>query len=231
MASYSGGAFLGSVILSAKGNTGGSRSVFVKLQGNKNDLVFPPFGGVIKNPFKGNGKLFAGDLVEYRTNDEGVKPEIYVLKTYEVSETSSSATVKIVGGGFRHVPCVGDVLMKAPAAIGGSGTAATVTNVAYASGVYTLTLSGAIGSLAQGDVLVEAEAAGESKMLVANINAMLPCDYDLYFGNAVKAGEVEVQGYLVAPVLHGTAFASKMSPIPACAKAFNKSKVNGWFEI
>ena len=58
------GVFLGRTLVQQHGEIGGARSVFVKLQGNKNELVFPTFGGQIKNPFKGQAKLYAGDLCE-----------------------------------------------------------------------------------------------------------------------------------------------------------------------
>lgn len=231
MANYAGGVFLGSVLLSAKGQIGGSRSVFVKLQGNKNDLVFPPYGGVLKNPFRGKAKIYAGDLFEYRTNDDGVKPELYLLKTFKVNKGTSTASVEVVSDGFLHIPFVGDVLMKAPDTLGGAGTAATVTAVVKGNGIYTITLSGAIGTLEQGDVLVEGVAAGSTTMLVKNINAMAACDYDTFYEPALSDEDAENARYLLTPVLHGTAFKSKMSPLPACADAVNKSRVNGWFEI
>lgn len=229
-----GGIFLGSVMLRNVSEIGGNRGVFVKLQGNKNDLVFPPFGGVLKNPFKGSAKIFAGDLVEYRTNSDGLKPELYLLKTYEVAASvdSTGTSVEIVQDGFRHIPFVGDILMKAPSTIGGTGTAVTVTAVAKGSGKYTLTLSATLGALSEGDILVEAAEAGSGKaMLVQNVNAFAPCDYEMLYDPALDDSDIDNARYMFAPVLHGTAFISKMSPVPACVAAKNKSLVNGWFEL
>ena len=45
------GAFRGTTLIHKEGTIGGARSVFVKLKGIKNDLVYPTFGGDIKNPF------------------------------------------------------------------------------------------------------------------------------------------------------------------------------------
>ena len=84
------GVFLGRTLVQQHGEIGGARSVFVKLQGNKNELVFPTFGGQIKNPFKGQAKLYAGDLCEYRTDENGVKPQIFILKTFEVKSADRS---------------------------------------------------------------------------------------------------------------------------------------------
>ena len=61
-----GGVFAGTTLIQAHGDIGGARYVFVKLQGrSKDSMVFPTVGGVITNPFKGNAKIFAGDLLEY----------------------------------------------------------------------------------------------------------------------------------------------------------------------
>ena len=69
------GYFRGRKTIQRSATVGGARSVFVKLQGNKNELVYPTFGGYIKNPFKGAAKIFAGDLMEYRTDENGLKIE------------------------------------------------------------------------------------------------------------------------------------------------------------
>ena len=81
---YQVGAFRGRKTIQSKGEIGGARSVFVKLQGNKNELVYPTFGGFIQNPFKGAAKMFAGDLMYYETDAHGAKPKIWLLKTYKV---------------------------------------------------------------------------------------------------------------------------------------------------
>ena len=53
----------GRALVQARGSIGGHRYVFVKLQmSGKDALVFPTTGCVIKNPFKGNARAFAGTL-------------------------------------------------------------------------------------------------------------------------------------------------------------------------
>ena len=52
------GFFRGTTLMQTSGNIGGARSVFVKLKGIKNDLVYPTFGGMLMNPPKGNGFKF-----------------------------------------------------------------------------------------------------------------------------------------------------------------------------
>lgn len=232
-----GGVFAGTTLLQESGVLGGARSVFVKLQGVKNDLVFPTFGGQLKNPFKGKAKIFAGDLFEFRTDSKGEKPEVYLLKTYEVAKETSDTTVLIVRDGFRHIPFVGDVLMKAPAAFATQGAAYTVTavekTVDTGVDVWKLTLSGALGSLTKGDILVEAisEHATEGEMVVKNPNTVAPCDYDCFYGTATGDSSFDGARYYLTPALHGTMYIHKMSPMPKVVLDTNKSKINGWFEI
>lgn len=232
------GYFAGRTLVQQHGSIGGARSVFVKLQGNKNELVFPTFGGQVKNPFKGRAKLYAGDLVEYRTNDDGVKPEIFILKTYEVKEkTTNSKTVKLVRDGYKHIPFVGDIIGIAPDTLGGTMTGVTVTGVTATTDTWTLTLSAVI-SANVGDVLVEATKEGEeATMVVANINAVCSCDYDFLYEPVAATNLTEENAdyenarYFFTPCLGGLMYTKKMSPMPACVKALNTSKVNGWFKV
>lgn len=228
------GVNLSNVLVQQTGAIGGGRFVFVKLQGVKNDLVFPPIGGKLKNPFKGVAKAYAGDLVEYRTDENGENPEILLLKTFEVAATvaAEATSLTVVANGYRHIPFVGDVLMKAPTTATGTGTAVTVSSVQKGDGVYTLGLSGAIGALSKGDILVEAVEAGTGKKaLVPNPNAFLPCDYDFAYAPQVDENDFYGARYLIAPALHGTAYITRMSPVPAFALKLNKSNVNGWFAL
>ena len=225
------GVFRGRKLIQKRGEVGGAKSVFVKLQGIKNELVYPTFGGFIKNPFKGAAKLFAGDLCEYRTNDEGVKPEVYILKTYLV-ESVSGTTVNIVKDGYKHVPFVGDKFGVAPSELGDAMTAVTVLAVATAKvdgvDVWAVTTDSAL-SATKGDVLVEADAEG--KMMVKAINAVVDCDLDML--DAPSTGDDDFDGarYAYTPALGGIMYTKKMSPMPACVLAANQAKVNGWFQI
>lgn len=226
---YQIGAFRGRKLIQRNGEVGGSRNVFVKLQGVKNELVYPTFGGAIKNPFKGAAKLYAGDLCEYRTNDKGVKPEIYILKTYLV-ESASGTTVNIVKDGYKHIPFVGDKIGVAPNTIGGAITS-PVTVTAVATGkvgdvdVWVLTVSGEV-TYAKGNILVE--AGSDNKMVVKAINAVFDCDLDM-----LDAGgdAFEDARYHITPALGGLMYTHKMSPLPECVKKLNQSKINGWFQI
>lgn len=228
---YQIGVFRGRKLIQRRGEVGGAKSVFVKLQGIKNELVYPTFGGFIKNPFKGAAKLFAGDLCEYRTNEDGVKPEVYILKTYLV-ESVSGSTVNIVKDGYKHIPFVGDKLGVAPEEIGGAVTAVTVTAVKTAKvgsvDVWALTVDGTL-TAEKGDVLVEADAEGN--MAVKAINGVIDCDLDMLDAPATGDEDFDGARYAYTPALGGIMYTKKMSPMPDCVLALNQAKVNGWFQI
>lgn len=228
---YQIGVFRGRKLIQRRGEVGGAKSVFVKLQGIKNELVYPTFGGFIKNPFKGAAKLFAGDLCEYRTNEDGVKPEVYILKTYLV-ESVSGSTVNIVKDGYKHIPFVGDKLGVAPEEIGGEVSAVTVTSVTTAKvgsvDVWALTVSGTL-TASKGDVLVEADEDG--KMMVKDINGVVDCDLDMLDAPATGDEDFDGARYAYTPALGGIMYTKKMSPMPDCVLALNQAKVNGWFQI
>lgn len=225
------GAFRGRKLIQRRGEVGGAKSVFVKLQGIKNELVYPTIGGQIKNPFKGAAKLFAGDLCEYRTNDKGVKPEIYILKTYLV-ESVEGSVVNIVRDGYKHIPFVGDSLGVAPEEIGGAVSAVTVTSVAKAKvgdvNVWALTVDGTL-SASKGDVLVEADSEGS--MFVKRINGVIDADCDMLDAPATGDEDFDGARYHYTPALGGIMYTHKMSPMPACVLKLNISPINGWFQV
>lgn len=236
-----GSVFLGRTTVQMRGEIGGTRSVFVPYQGIKNDLIFPTTGGIVKNPFKTSGKMYAGDLVEFRFNGNGVankyeQAEVILMKTFEVQANISGTTLFIVRDGFRHKPEVGNVIMKAPDTLTGTGLAVTVNAVEATKNknvnVWKLTLSDTIAGVVKGDIMVEAAEAGADKgMLVQNPNAMLPCDYDFKYPPAVSADDYDNARYYMTPALHGTAFEILMSPLPKAVKAINKSRIEGYFQI
>lgn len=220
------GYFRGRKTIQRSATVGGARSVFVKLQGNKNELVYPTFGGYIKNPFKGPAKLFAGDLMEYRTDENGLNPEIYILKTYLVHSVEGNV-VNIVNDGYKHIPFVGDKLALTNA----EGTAVetiTVTSVAKGSGVWNCTVSG-LNMIEAGSVLVEVGEDGNS--YPKNINAVAPTDLDMFDAPATGDEDFDGARYSYTPALGGIMYTNKMSPVPEFAKKFNKSNINGWFQI
>lgn len=221
------GVLFGRTLIQQRGELGGARAVFVKLQGVKNELVFPTFGGQLKNPFKGVAKIYAGDLFEFRTDEKGVNPELYILKTYKVKSVSGS-TVTLYKDGFKHIPFVGDKLGVAPDEIGGEMTVATVTAVKTEANTWVLTVSGTI-SASDGDILVEADDSGN--MLVKDINAVAPCDYDFVYNPAADEDDYEGARYHIAPALGGLMYIHKMSPLPECVLALNKCNINGWFKV
>ena len=231
-----GGVSRAGLLIQADGKIGGHRSVFVGLTGTKNGLVYPPIGGIIVNPFKGKAKAFAGDLCEYK-----IDGTVKILKTYQVGVAAGSTdtSVKIARDGYKHIPFVGDVLMKAPATITGTGTAVTVTAVSATTDngndVWVLTLSSTLGALAVGDILVEAAEAGSGKkMMVQNPNAFFDADNDFFFDPNADGDEYHKARYTYTPALANEdtkLVIAKMSPAPACVLALNKSLVEGWFNL
>jgi hypothetical protein len=224
------GVFRGRKTIQRRGTIGGARSVFVKLQGNKNELVYPTFGGYIKNPFKGAAKMFAGDLIEYRTDENGENPEIYILKTYLV-ESVSGTTVNIVKDAYKHIPFVGDKIGVAPDEIGGEMTAVTINSIKVSKvgdvDVWACTCSATL-SAKKGDVLVEADA---TNMLVENINAVAPTDLDMLDAPATGDEDFDGARYSYTPALGGIMYINRMSPMPKCVLDLNKSNINGWYQV
>jgi hypothetical protein len=226
------GVNLGSVLAQAHGEIGGSKHVFVKLQGSgKNGLVFPTSGGHLVNPFKGVAKGYAGDLVEYSTDGK-----CKILKVYEVAvNAEADATViSLVRDGYHHKPFVGDVIMIAPDTASGTGVAATITKVERGTGVWNITISAAIGAAQKGAVLVEGVEAGNAvSPVVTNPNAFLACDYDFAFYNDDAEDDFDKAKYLIAPCLanEDTKLIESQVTIPPYVKTMNRSRVVGWFNL
>lgn len=229
----------GRALVQARGSIGGHRYVFVKFQmSGKDALVFPTTGCVIKNPFKGNARAFAGTLFEYNPDGTG-----HILKSYAVAKATAEETdtdIYLKRDGYSLIPFVGDILMVAPNTLTGKGTAVTVTAVkaetdATAGDVWKVTLSATLGALTTSSVLVEAKEAGASEeAMVTNPNSYLPCDFDFVFDPSASDNDFDGARYLITPALAlGDVFLyeDRMQPLSAALKALNKSKVKGWFNI
>lgn len=233
----------GRALVQARGSIGGHRYVFVKLQmSGKDALVFPTSGGIVKNPFKGNARAFAGTLAEYIPSNGSNGSEIRILKSYAVAKTSESSdtVIYLKRDGYSLIPFVGDVLMVAPTTLVEKGTAVTVTAVEKTTDgtdgdVWKVTLSATLGALTTSSVLVEAKEAGSGKeAMVTNPNSYLPCDFDFVFDPAASEDDFDGARYLITPALAlGDVFLyeDRMQPLSAALKALNKSKVKGWFNI
>ena len=145
----------GRALVQARGSIGGHRYVFVKLQmSGKDALVFPTSGGIVKNPFKGNARAFAGTLAEYIPSNGSNGSEIRILKSYAVAKATTESTdtdIYLKRDGYSLIPFVGDILMVAPSTLTGKGTAVTITAVEKATDgtagdVWKVTLSATLGS-------------------------------------------------------------------------------------
>ena len=71
-------------------------------------------------------------------------------------------------------------------------------------------------------------AAIEAAGMVTNPNAVLDCDYDMLYNPSDPDGGAN---YLITPVWHGVMWKCRMSALPDCVKAINKSNVTSWFVI
>lgn len=219
--------FLGRATISSSNAFGERKYVFYNIGGGNKNSWRPTNGGVLQNPYKNGGKFYQGDLAEYTLDGK-----VTILKTYEVAEAveATSVEVKIVRDDFRHKPEVGDIIMKAPSSLSGTGVAHTVISVDESDNAYwALTLNTALGALSKGDVLVEGEKDGAGvNMKVKNPNSFLDIDaVNLFQTNNPEEDVI----YSIAPVMHEIAYVDRMSKLPDCVAALNKSLVVGLFEL
>lgn len=235
------GTFAGTVLAQSSAELGGQRHVFYLPQGPRPAPQYPAYGGILVNPFKGHGKIYAGDLIEHSLDGK-----CKLLKSYEVAATTSSTEVKILSGAceqgeiFRHIPFVGDVLMVAPTTLDGTGKAVKVTAVEKTfdskgkQDGWKVTLSEALGSLTKGQVLVEASEVGASvKAMVTNPNCYVEVDYDCPFVPATGDADFDGARYMLTPnMMRGVelAYINRMQPLPDSIKKADKFK-SGYAEL
>lgn len=189
-------------------------------------------GGTILNPKKGFDHLYAAQLVQY-TPAQGC----LIFRSFGVKTATSAATdttIYINGDGYGDAPEVGMLIMKAPSAATGTGQSALVTNVVYdeTNEQFAVTLSVALGTLAAGDILVEAageEASASANVLVPKPNTFIEADRDLMptegFGITGQAN------YSISTVYNKQAWIARMQPLPAYVLANNRSLIDGIFWI
>lgn len=231
-----GGYFAGRSLVQQSGSRGGARHVFYKIDDLKDDLVTPPLGGQVKNPFPRAAKFYAGDLMEYRVNEKAELPEIFLLKTYKV-HSASGKTVNIERSGYRHLPCIGDNLGVAPDAIGGAMTASQITAVTKTTAsdgtpIWACTFSSALTGVKAGDILTEADSDGN--MIVKRINSVAAWDYDFMWSESADPSdqdEFEKARYFLTPDLRGSMYIFRMSPMPQCVLDLNISNIEGVFRV
>ena len=189
-------------------------------------------GGTILNPKKGFDHLYAAQLVQYTPAQGCLIFRSFGVKT--ATEAATDKTIYINGDGYGDAPEAGMLIMKAPSAANGTGQSAVVTNVVYdeANEQFAVTLSVALGSLAAGDILVEAageEASASATVLVPKPNTFIEADRDLMptegFGLNGQAN------YSISTVYNKQAWIQRMQPLPAYVLANNRSLIDGIFWI
>jgi len=235
-----GAVFTGRTLIQAHGSIGGHKNVFVKLvKGSKDALCYPTTGGILKNPFKGRAKIYAGDLIEYTPNiNNTTGAEVKILKFYELAKdaTNDATTIKLVRDGYHHIPFVGDTIMVGQKDFATKALGVTITAVEKGTegtaDVWNVTLSATLAvALKQGNILVEAEKAGASvSPMVTNPNAYADKDMDFLY-DANMEGLDDLQ-YMLTPALAQEDTVIDLVAIgnlPPAVLALNKSRVKTWF--
>ena len=235
-----GAVFTGRTLIQAHGSIGGFKNVFVKLvKGNKDALCYPTTGGVLKNPFKGRAKIYAGDLCEYTPNqDENTGAEVKILKFYELAKeaTATDTTYKFVRDGYHHIPFVGDNIMVGQKDFATKALGVAITKVEKSTegtaDIWLVTVSKTLGTEQhKGDVFVEAASAGASVLpMVTNPNAYADKDMDFLY-DANMEGLDDLQ-YMFTPALAQEDTVIDLVAIgtlPPAVLALNKSRVKTWF--
>lgn len=199
-------------------------------EGRKNVLL----GGTILNPNKGFGHLWAAQLVEY-IPAEGCK--IFRSFAVKANAAASATTIYLNGDGYSDAPEVGMALMVAPDDVTTADAYAVVTGVEYdaANEQFKVTISGALGALTAGDIMVEADAeadtenTGETTVLVPNPNTFIEADRDLMPTEGFGVGENA--NYSISTVYDKQAWIARMQPLPTYVLAKNRSYIDGIFWI
>jgi hypothetical protein len=211
--------------------TRGGKWVWVKDsngESRKNVLL----GGTILNPKKGFDHLYAAQLVQYTPSVGMLIFRSFGVKTATAAATDT--TIYLNGDGYGDAPEVGMLIMKAPSAATGKGQSALVTNVVYdeANEQFAVTLSVALGTLAAGDILVEAageEASANASVLVPKPNTFVEADRDLMPTEGY--GISGTANYSISTVYDKQAWIQRMQPLPQYVLAMNRSYIDGIFWI
>ncbi len=217
---------------------------YVEVDSQSMPIEFVTLGGKIVNPITAGEKFYESDIVEFDPTTQEVK----VLRTYEVAKAVTATDTEMLlvkvnndKRKGRHVPVAGRIVMKEPAAITTTGTGVAlgaVVEESYTANDVTMTVykvsitANDFGTLAVGDLLVEADQTGSSaKMYVQNPNSNILTD--IVFNYNSMSGTDTFSGSIVSytPVLPRLYWANRTSPIPACILALNKSRFNGFFQL
>ena len=135
------------------------------------------------------------------------------LATFEVAEavTGESTTVKVVSAGDMPKLEKGMFVMKAPNSIADKGKGVAVGDVTdNGDGTASFTITAqALGTLAVGDILVAATAAGSSAQIYCVPTGLT--QEDIYITEGVEAATV-------TSVYLGKIMEDRIQPIPQCVK-------------
>ena len=207
----------------------GGRWVWVK-DGNGENRSNILLGGTLANPNKGFGHIWAAQLLQYIPGQP-----ILLFRSFAISKASTGTTLYIKGDGFSDAPEVGQVIMVAPDDATTKGQSAKITNVVYdeSAAEFTVTIDTALSAsaLAADTILVEAKgtaASDEAEVLCPKPNIFNEADRDLL---PTEGYGIENANYAISGVYHKEAWIAKMQPLPKYVLAYNKSLIDGIFEI
>ena len=239
-----GAVFTGRTLIQAHGSIGGHKNVFVKLvKGSKDALCYPTTGGILKNPFKGRAKIYAGDLIEYTPNiNNTTGAEVKILKFYELAKdaTETDVTYKLVRDGYHHIPYAGDTIMVGQKDFSTQAKGVTITNVEKSTDgsndIWLVTVSETLGTAQKaGDILVEAAKAGAKTLpMVTNPNAYADKDMDFLYDPSTSDEDYDGARYMFTPALAQQDTIIDLlavGKLPPAVLALNKSRVKTWFNL
>lgn len=231
----------------------GGRWVWVKDSNgeNRNNILL---GGIIANPNKGFGHLWAAQLMQYTPGQPMLIFRSFKLKA---DAAANATTIYIDGDGYSDAPEVGQYLMVAPDATevvsmeadtqtGAvtvtkttyTGTYAKVTGVTYdeTNQKFEVTLENKLSTakIDAGTILVEAdkakdtESTGSAPVLCPKPNVFNEADRDML---PTEGYGFQNANYSVSGVYNKQAWIAKMQPLPKYVLALNKSLIEGIFWI
>lgn len=192
---------------------GGARHCFSDPTGMEILLI----GGQVKEerlPLAGN-RLPSGTPLLYDSDAKTIDV-FYAFRVTEAVEAAGTS-VKVEKIMNNTIAKVGMVVMKMPTTVTATGTGVTITAIDKSEEDFdTITLSAAVGTLAVGDVLVEASAAGSSARIKVLPNCMSYYDLELLPGFQLTM--IPFNGMWA--LWHGEVYERRISPVPDVIKTY-----------
>lgn len=205
--------------VSTSGTVSGGKVVVL----NNQLLSELPVGALVTNPPALGGMIYEGDVAEYDfTTKEAKHLKVFVVAK-DVSETDTKVMVK--RGDFYHKLESGLNLCPVPETLSTAVTGITVGAVtaevdSTAGAVYSFSITADdFGELSAGDLLLEADDAGEdAALLVTNPNVIFKTD--IYIDSTPATGDEDYEGarYPASFYNVATVYGANISALPTIVK-------------